>query len=378
MPVHAAAAMNDPRDRFDPSQLRRLVDRLPSMLAYWDEHLRCRFANRAYEVWFGVDPEGLVGRHIGELLGPTLYELNRPHIEAALRGEEQRFERVVPGPGGVQRHSLAHYIPDVVDGRVPGFMVQVTEVTQLKEVEAALRREHTMREQAQAHAQQLDTALRERDETLDVLAHEVRQPLHNAAAVLQGAAAALAGSSAPALRRAQIVLGQVLSSVDNTLAVAGLVARQGRIRCVDTDIDMLLDIAIGDMPVHQRQRVRIERLTTTRTAAMDVSLMRLALRNLLANALQYSADGSAVVLRLVDSDDPLALLIEVADSGSGIDADSVPRMFDRGHRGRNAGISSGHGVGLFIVRRVMELHGGSVALVRNTPQGATMRLVIPP
>ena len=45
-----------------------LVDRVPSMLAYWDHDLRCRFANRAYERWFGVPPESLIGRTLRELL----------------------------------------------------------------------------------------------------------------------------------------------------------------------------------------------------------------------------------------------------------------------------------------------------------------------
>ena len=76
--------------------LRRLVDHLPAMLAYWDAELRCHFANRAYETWFGVKPQDLLGRHISELLGP-LYEANRPYIEGALRGEEQFFEGVNQG-----------------------------------------------------------------------------------------------------------------------------------------------------------------------------------------------------------------------------------------------------------------------------------------
>lgn len=62
------------------------------MLAYWDASLRCRFANRAYESWFGVSPEELIGRHMSELLGP-LYELNLPYIEGALRGEPQGRRR---------------------------------------------------------------------------------------------------------------------------------------------------------------------------------------------------------------------------------------------------------------------------------------------
>ncbi len=124
-------------DRADA--LRRLVDHVPSMLAYWDGELRCRFANRAYETWFGADPDRLVGTSMRDLLGPSLFALNEPFALAALRGEEQTFERVVPGPDGIDRHSLANYRPDIIDGQVAGFIVSVTEVTQLKQTEANLR-----------------------------------------------------------------------------------------------------------------------------------------------------------------------------------------------------------------------------------------------
>lgn len=118
--------------------LRALVDHLPSMLAYWDTELRCRFANRAYERWFGVSPEALLGKHIRELLGP-LYERNLPYMQRALRGEPQQFEREIPDPaGGPSRHSLANYTPDVVDGVVRGFFVLVTDISEIKRAQLAL------------------------------------------------------------------------------------------------------------------------------------------------------------------------------------------------------------------------------------------------
>jgi PAS domain S-box-containing protein len=153
--------MNDTFGRDSTYHMRRLVDHVPSMLAYWDRDLRCRFANHAYERWFGVDPDGLVGTSIRDLLGAELFALNEPYIRGALRGEEQQFERVVPGPGGVRRHSLATYVPDIVNGEVLGFMAQVTEVTKLKETEAALRAEVAERTRANALLRQSETALRD-------------------------------------------------------------------------------------------------------------------------------------------------------------------------------------------------------------------------
>ncbi|MBH9579626.1 PAS domain-containing protein [Inhella proteolytica] len=54
----------------------RVVDRAPSMLAYWDARQVCHFANEAYRTWFGVEPRDLIGKCIWELLGPDLYALN--------------------------------------------------------------------------------------------------------------------------------------------------------------------------------------------------------------------------------------------------------------------------------------------------------------
>jgi PAS domain S-box-containing protein len=142
-----------------PHYMRLLVDHIPSMLAYWDRDLRCRFANRAYERWFGVDPDRLVGTSIKDLLGPELFALNEPYIQAALNGDEQVFERVVPGPGGARRHSLATYVPDIADGEVMGFIAHVTEVTKLKETEAALRAEALRREVVMAELRESKAAL---------------------------------------------------------------------------------------------------------------------------------------------------------------------------------------------------------------------------
>jgi diguanylate cyclase (GGDEF)-like protein/PAS domain S-box-containing protein len=120
--------------------LRRILNTLPAMVAYWDADQRCRFANQDYERWFGVKPEWVLGRRLEELLGP-IYPLNLPYIEGALRGEPQLFEREIPDPkGGPPRHSQAHYVPDVVDGVVRGFSVLVADITARKRMEDALRR----------------------------------------------------------------------------------------------------------------------------------------------------------------------------------------------------------------------------------------------
>lgn len=358
-----------------------LVDRVSTMLAYWDRTLTCRFANRAYETWFGVSPDDLIGTPIQDLLGPKIFALNQPYIRKALAGERQVFERIIPGPDGVERHSLAEYIPDLVDGEVRGFLVQVTNLTELKQTQAALHRESALRVQIEEHAAKLQTLLQERTEMLDVLAHEVRQPLNNASAALQSAQNSLRATgdvrTSERVVQAQVVLGDVLSSIDNTLAVASLLARPDPIHREDMDIATLIEVVIADMPVAERGRIQLHRDTSTRTALMDMSLMRLALRNLLSNALKFSPPGSAVQLRIADSDTPPALLIEVIDHGAGIPSELMPRLFNRGARGGRGKDGHGLGLGLYIVERVMFMHGGDVKLVRTGAHGTSFQLMIP-
>lgn len=257
----------------------------------------------------------------------------------------------------------------------------IQDITESEQRRTELAREQALRSEVERHAADLATLLQERSNMLDVMAHEVRQPLNNASAALQGAATAMAGlTDQVALQRvtrAQAVMGHVLASIDNTLAVASLLGRSGPIERSDTDIDTLVEVCIADMPAAERHRVVVERVTSTRTALMDMSLMRLALRNLLSNALKYSPPGAPVTVRLSDSDEPLALLIDVIDQGPGVPPQLASRLFERGVRGHHPGGPAGLGLGLYIVRRVMELHGGRVLVVDPPPSpGLTIRLVI--
>lgn len=120
--------------------LRSILDNLPSMIGYWDRDQRNRFGNYAYRDWFGIDPASLPGKHLREVIGEERYRLNLPYIEAVLRGEAQQFERAIASPDGkTLRHSLANYIPDIVDGEVCGFYVLITDITAIKQIEEALR-----------------------------------------------------------------------------------------------------------------------------------------------------------------------------------------------------------------------------------------------
>lgn len=118
--------------------IKGVTDAIPGLVAYWDKGLRCRFANRAYLEWFGRDPDQLIGTSLRDLLGDSVFARNEAHIQGALAGQEQVFERTLVKADGSIGHTLAHYLPDVVEGEVQGFFVLVNDVTALKESQVVL------------------------------------------------------------------------------------------------------------------------------------------------------------------------------------------------------------------------------------------------
>ncbi|MCW2282728.1 PAS domain S-box-containing protein [Rhodoblastus acidophilus] len=118
--------------------LATLTDVTPGLLGYWDAELRNRFANRRYIDWFGVTPEALNGQRIQDFLGPEVFAGRESHIRAALRGEPQQFETQVVSPDGAVRHALISYVPDIFAGTVRGFVVEMTDITAFKRVQAEL------------------------------------------------------------------------------------------------------------------------------------------------------------------------------------------------------------------------------------------------
>lgn len=121
-------------------RLRTITDNLPVAITYIDRALSFRFANATMHAWTDTRPETVVGEHLRDVLGPTLFAERLPYYEQALAGERVEF---------VKRADLFHqervlqstYIPDVAsDGSIRGIFTLSSDITALKETEEELRR----------------------------------------------------------------------------------------------------------------------------------------------------------------------------------------------------------------------------------------------
>jgi diguanylate cyclase len=129
--------------RLSQQRLTAIANAVPAMIAYYPRSLRCEFANAAHREWFGLPPEQIVGMSIREMVGEEQYRLNEPHLQLALAGHLQRFERPVSRPDGTVCTLDVRYIPDVSEGgEVQGLYVLATDVTALREALKALESAH--------------------------------------------------------------------------------------------------------------------------------------------------------------------------------------------------------------------------------------------
>jgi PAS domain S-box-containing protein len=279
--------------------LRLVVDHVPAMIGYWDREGRNRLANADYRRWFGKAPAEIEGRSIAELLGPELYMKNRPFIERALAGERQEFERSIPGPDGVTRHSHAVYVPDLRDGRVQGFVALVTDVTRRVKDEQALAR-----------------ALAERETLLKEVYHRVKNNLQVVLSLLrlQGrglvdeAARAALADAAERVRAMALVHEQLMDSPDGShvpLAryVPGLLSQLAAGHGCDSTgpVQLVADVADTLM--------RLD----------DAVPLGLLLTELVVNSLKHGfPDGRAgsVTVRIQPNED--GLFVAVIDDGCGL------------------------------------------------------------
>jgi signal transduction histidine kinase len=129
--------------------------------------------------------------------------------------------------------------------------------------------------------------------------------------------------------------------------------------------------AMGSLAAERNAEVSLDAPPTPLTVNGDLSHLTRAITNLIGNALKYGGDAPRVTVRVARGTHGVE--ISVADQGSGLDTSEIPRLFEpfyRGHRASEAQIP-GSGLGLALVKRIVESHGGRV-VARNNPEGGAL------
>jgi PAS domain S-box-containing protein len=218
-----------------------------------------------------------------------------------------------------------------------------------------------------------------KDEFMAMLAHELRNPLSAISAAVQVLDASK-GQDAPALRARSIIGRQVhhlARLVDDLLDVGRVVT--GKIALDRRPIDFadLVHRAVAVCGEHQNgQRVEI----SSQGVWIDGDLVRMEqiVNNIVGNALKYTPAGGSIRVRVSAEGGDAVLRVE--DNGYGIAPELLPRVFDLFVQGERTldRAQGGLGIGLTLVRRLVELHGGSVSAFSEGPgRGSTFTVRLP-
>ncbi|WP_374479417.1 ATP-binding protein [Zoogloea sp.] len=359
--------------------LHGVLDNVPALIAYWNRDLHNEFANNAFEGMFGLTPREVKGLHLRQVIGPEAFEMTRPHIEAVLRGQMRSFERPLVDVRGVRRWTQVQYIPDYQDGVVCGYFALASDITLAKEREREIE---ALNEELAHRADEAESATRAKSVFLANMSHEIRTPMN-----------AIIGLT-HALRRTGIdgmqagMLDKILGSADHLLGVINDILDISKIEAdklvlEKADFDFATVLArIGSM-LGERLREKGLELVFDVPGELgwlngDAVRLSQALLNYLGNAVKFTEHGRITLrVRIVEAaGERLLLRFEVEDTGIGIPAEALPRLFMAFEQADDSTTRKygGTGLGLAITRRLARLMGGEAGVRSEPGVGSTFWL----
>lgn len=351
-------------------QLRLVADHMPVAVTRCSKDLRYVWVSKGYLDWIGLEQSAVDGKPIRDVLGPKAFETIRPYLQRVMAGERVEYEARLEPTSRPPCWINATYVPvrDPETGQ-DGWIAVITDITRRKELEAALQ-----------------DADRHKDHFLATLAHELRGPL------------------AP-LKNGLSLLEMAAGDKEMIESTRGMMERQmdHLVRLVDDLMD-LNRISRGKIQLKREKTALAEVLATATEAnrpAMEQAGHTLDLRletdevvvdgdparltqvfvNLLHNATKYTPSGGRIVLRLERDTRANKAVITVTDNGIGIEPEALSHVFEmfaQTDKAQKIQAGGGLGIGLNIVQRLVQMHGGSVsAQSEGDGKGSTFTVRLP-
>lgn len=352
------ARMAEDRLRRSEARFRAVYDRAPSGIVLLGQSGVVVSANEAMARYLRMSAASLVGRRITELAAPEAPEVGRAHFEAGASGSWHGVFPMLDSEGNRVHLEWSLSAPVEPDLRI----VVATNVTEKAHLEIQ-RRELLEREQAARAAAERHS--RTKDDFIAVLSHEIRTPLN---AITGWVSVLLRRGPTPdmikgleAIERNAKMQARIVSDI---LDVSRINSGKLRLVRVQTDPAELVSNSLAALRSEfeaKRLDVHVDWVSAAGDAWLDPERFQQIFWNLMSNAIKFSQPGGRIDVRLARRGSRLHL--EVRDYGQGIRPEFIERLFERFTQSDSPGnrIHGGLGLGLAIVRQLVELHGGSVS-----------------
>jgi PAS domain S-box-containing protein len=330
-------------------QLEIVTDSMSTPVTLCSRDLRFLWVSKSFADWFGPSPDEIVGRPILDVIGPEAFGQLRPRFEQVLAGETVRYEEEVDYRGLGRRWINAIYTPTLDAAGVPdGWVAVVIDITERRRLEESLKQ-----------------ADRRKDEFLATLAHELRNPL----APMRSAVEMMKRSDSNAALIEQGLglmdrqVGHMVRLIDDLLDISRITAGKLQLRKERLELAALVRSAVQDVrPLIEASAHELTVTLPPEPIHLEADPTRLAqvIANLLVNAAKYTEKGGHIWLTVERQGK--GVMMSVRDTGIGISAEHLPHVFEMFSQvvpalERSQG---GLGVGLALVKGLVELHGGTV------------------
>jgi two-component system, sensor histidine kinase len=373
-------------------QLRLITDALPVLIGYLDKEEKYRFANKAYEKWFPLKASDLLGRPVREVVGETAYNGVKSYIDRALAGERLDFESKMPYRQDFVKYIRTSYVPDVKEGEVAGFYTLVSDITdqvvafqKLEESEQeakALSKElaATNLELSQANEQLVRTNI-DLDNFIYTASHDLKAPIFNIERLVQ----ILIESMPPALLSSE-ELGKVVTMIEGSINrfkrtidhLTEVVKLQKENNPEATVVD--LSEMINDVRLDLASQMNLAGVMLEIDVAACTSLhfshknLRSIIYNLLSNAIKYSANDRKPMIRIACVEQEEYFVLTVQDNGMGMNLSGQSKLFTMFSRMHSH--VEGSGIGLYMVKKIVENAGGHIEVESKVDVGSTFRVYL--
>ncbi|MEN3295074.1 MAG: hypothetical protein V7642_4327 [Burkholderiales bacterium] len=366
-------------------EFKTLVENSPDIISRIDRNMRHLYVNPAIATLSGVPASAYLGKTKAELgLPPAVVRAWDTAAQAAFEtGLEQRldFDHTMDDR---MRYFSGRIVPEVdPDGSIESVVAIAYDVTERakmeKERDELLARERSARIQA-------ETAARARDEFLAIVSHELRAPLNG----IQSWAHVLEtyvkdSTSGPLAQRAlqgiKTGVGQQVRLIEDLLDVTRMMS--GKMRLVKQPLALMPVIqaaveSVRGIAAAKRIGITCTYRITSEQIDGDSDRVQQIFWNLLSNAIKFTPEGGNVCLTATHTDNEIC--VTVRDNGVGISPDFLPHLFNRFSQEDTSSTRdhSGLGLGLFLVRHLVEMHGGWVSAdSEGEGKGTTFSVYLP-
>lgn len=331
-------------------RLAAILASTPDPVLVIDSENRLLLANPAALQALGVDAGQGEGRPAGEVI------TQKPLLDILLAAIEDKLSTEVEMPGGQTYLAIAS--PVVAEGRQVGRVCILRDVTHFKE---------------------LDTL---KTEFVSTVSHDLRSPL-----TLMRGYATMLEMVGDLNEQQKIYTGKIIVGVENMTRLVNNLLDLGRIeagvglRAEAVDVAEVIDRVIGALqPQAAQKNINLQvSLPASKSPVLqaDPALLQQAVHNVVENAIKYTPPAGKVIVRLAAK--PEVMRLEIRDTGIGILAADLPRLFEKFYRGsqREARQEKGSGLGLAIARSIVEKHGGKIWVESQPGHGSSFFIEIP-